>query len=280
MAGPRFFFDDYQMDRNLKWNENQKRNQVRLVNVKDDDIVIKGFTLSESYNIGVQHDFKQLNGFGTIGTVKDFINKTRETTAKVTGAIQGISSGFSLLANKYLDSGKFQDIVNDVSSVVNNAGAFIQSYAQGSIDSSDAYMYVFDGTDITIPTRFTQYLITDAFNTDIEAQLIKIFNSLIGEFSNDDAGFIGYTKAPNGFETSIEGLSGKAPRGTFTMWYGDYRFPGVVVNSIDIDVSKTRVSVEGGKTKPLYIQIDYGVKPVIKYTKKHLLEWFNNKTED
>lgn len=284
---------------------NQEENTVRLLDPKNNDqVVVTGFILTDSFDIEITHNFENMGGLngvpviGTaIGAAKNFLKTAQSSSiligqagrAMIGGTRQIFNeSGLAGLSDKLIGSGTSTAItegLNTADSFINDIDSYLQNnWSQKHMDFADDYLFQFKGTSITFPTRFSKILLTDRYDLsdggDIEEDVWKILDRLVGDYEEpEEGGFVGWTAPPNGYKASLQGLKNTNPEGTFSMLIGTkFRCPGVVVNGISISASRVKVQTSKG-LKPLFIEIDFSVQPMVKYTKKMLQGWLS-KTEN
>ena len=281
-------------------------NQVRLVGVERKDakkspgsksktggqypVIARGFTTDQEISIGIKHDFQKLDGLEGIGNLRNIWQTIRRKGITAAAVTQGVFAGLdNWVKNNMGTDSTLGDFTSGMSNITTDLSGVVQTYLQPDIDTADNWMTIFNGTNINVPVAFEEVLITDNINSSNSAsgslhegsalgKLKKKLAYLIGEYKvldKDGNSFIGATTPPNGFKTTLDGLKGGTPEGTFTLWYGNVRFPGVVVENIDIKMSKARVALTNGQFSPLYITINYVCRPVIKYTKSLLDNWMD-----
>lgn len=256
-------------------------NQVRLVDgdTEKGEVVVRGYTTNDTYSIGINNDFQHLDGLSAIGNLRNTWTELRKTGIIAGSVLEGATKGLNSWVQKNTDGGWGADMLNTVAGLSSTISDKVQQIAQLDIDTADNYLYMFNGTKITVPLSFSQLMVTSSYeDPSILKELEKILNRLIGDYHTEAEGFVGVTQPPNDFKTSLDGLKGRSPKGTFSLYYGNMRFPGVVVTDVSINISKARVRISSGELVPLYLTAEYTCLPVIKYTKQLLTDWIKSAT--
>jgi len=263
------------------------------------NIVARGLINESDFTISASNKWGKLEGVPLIGgTVASNLNSLRAKAAgmsvyakKTVDVIlnQAERWGVTDWVGDTLGIDSIQDEVYKFQNAVGNVTDFVNKASQNAIESADDFMRIFNGSEIEFPHQFTEYLVTDSYDlskdgaVDVHELYLDRIKATIGRYSADGktGGFIGYTTPPSGFRTSLDGLKNRAhPAGTFTLAFAHYFIRGLLVESVNAEVSTTKVKVENGKSKeirPLYIKLTYNLTPAVKYSIDDLENRFNGK---
>lgn len=259
---------------------NNRNNQVILYD-HNGNLVLRGHATFDETSINISNEFERITGLA--GDALNFYNNLRQAGIKYSALANGGIGAVSKVLKKAFDSGDggtsgLDSFLDTLTGLAKKTDSVIQHYAQMAPDTADSYLYMFKGTNITTPTRFSKLWLTSSY--DEESIYTRVKNDLkrfIGQFTTeeDDTGFIGFTKAPNDFKATLNALKSvnTSPEGTFTMWYGRQNFRGMVVTDIDLTLSRTNIKFGSKDYRPLYINADFTVRPVVKYTSKNFDKW-------
>lgn len=294
VTSPVFYYDK------LLDNKGNNNNLAYLVSAGGEKVLAKGFVTSDSFGLGVKNHWGGVDGVpGIGGTIASNINSLRSKAAGLSAYAGKAVDVIRSTSNKFGLSDWVEDSQSGILSFIGNAlkeagnrikdaANFVDTISQNAVESADTYMKLFNGTDIEIPLSFDEYLITDSIemvnktaknkrSTDICLMLSERLRNFAGYFdsNNLDEGLLGYTKAPGGFKTTLKGLkAGAEPEGTYALYYNGYRFRGLLVDSLDIEVSTAKVRVGKGKYRPLYFKIHYNLTPAVKHSTEDFVKWF------
>lgn len=258
---------------------NNRNNQVILYD-HTGKLVLRGHATFDETSINISNEFERITGL--TGDIMNFYNNIRTQGIKYSALASGGADAVTNIMGKLFDgNSEFKgvtEIMNGLSDWIKKNTGRLQHYAQMAPDTADSYLYMFKGTNITTPTRFSKLWLTSSY--DEESIYIRVKNDLrrfIGQFTTDEdtTGFVGFTKAPNDYKASLSALKSvnTSPEGTFTMWYGRQNFRGMVVTDIDLTLSRTNIKFGSKDYRPLYINADFTVRPVVKYTSKNFDKW-------
>jgi len=286
MADVKFYFDEL-----LNGDRN---NLAYLVSAgSESNILAKGFINMESFSLEVKNRWGGVDGVpGIGGTISSFANSLRSKVAGWSAYAEKASDSIAALGNKLGINDWLSNSEGTVSSIIEGAidavGTTVENLtgrfgeiSQTAVESADTYMRLFNGTDVSVPLTFEEYLITDCdstnANNDIDKKLGERLKKFAGYFTESSLtdGFIGYTKAPGNFRTSLDGLKKDSePQGTYALVYNNYRFRGLLIDDMGIEVSTTKVKIGEGNYRPLYYKIRYTLTPAVKHTTEDFVKWF------
>lgn len=299
---PNYFYLDRYTPNGIKNNKNIKFQKGRsIATLKHSNGTIwKGFVLDEELNISISNEFEN-NSLGLNSFIENKVSPYQRQAAILNAANDRLkdldTSGLSpelaaLISSAKNISNDVLDSVNDLVKSITNEE--LSTLANSYIDTVDSYLYMFKGTNIDIPAKFSMLLVTDTINHDIYDDLSEILNFLVGDFVTSDSvgGIIGYQTAPHGYEMSLGALiasnGNEDIKGTWTLnLYNDDNsngpsFPGLVISGCDLNISSVSCPVRnkgigGFIYRPMSIQLEFSLKSVIKYTKEILSRYLTHK---
>lgn len=235
--------------------------------------VVRGW-LREDFAVGIQNNWN--SGDSTImkqivdGAAKFITSRDAKTYTEIASKGLGMAKGL-------VSSGsKGHAMITELQGMVNKAGAYTNSH----IFSADDFYKSFKGTNINIPSNITITLITDALDRDVYEDVNRLFGASIGEFQSPLSGFVGIQLPPNGFRSTTNNLKdGVQIPGTLNMEVGNnekggFRLTNLVINSVNLVASTTKVKLSNGQYRPLYIDVSVGLEPARKYTPDDMRNMF------
>lgn len=254
-----------------------------------EDIVIKCLAPDQLDTITIQSTFTPAGNNSMASSLRDFYNNFRKSI--LTGGTGTLGAGVEIvknaaaLSNELKTSGNSEDsLFNKLNSKLTRSQSAMAKSLGSVVDLADDYIYVYEGSTISVPSTVNYVLLTSDTSVDIYKQLKTIIDLSIGDYKiiGGDAGAIAMQKPPNDYEPGFslrEYLSEESyrnlPKGSGTLYLGPYRYPGCVISSLTINISPVYVDIDGGLRRPLSITGTISLDFVVKFTKSMLMQNFN-----
>lgn len=269
---PELFYNQQLENDNITWRLDSGKGYILKGIIQSEEM---GFSIGHSYNQGMSDPVGSVlkSVFDKQKSFQPLRNTSFEKMGSQVGNAVPVVGDAIKSVNTAIQTG-LTATENALGSVLGSSGDDLRRAMNGSFLAATDLIKTFTGSQVGYNFPQLSTIILHDPDNPVKTQLTQMTQSMLGEVK-DFGGIYGLQYAPNDYrpDLNILNMKGKNIEGTWTLSIGKlYKFTNLVIENVQVDLSKFRVKTKTGGNHALYAIVTVTVAPASYVTRDDLRE--------